>query len=85
MSSRFVFPTALDPHMRREELVTLSRTASQNAVPRINGKPVSLSPSAMPANSTTKGSQLPQPQRRHFVFADPVAFRHVIPNLHSFD
>ncbi|KAL3423454.1 sin3 complex subunit [Phlyctema vagabunda] len=31
MSSRFSFPSAYDPHMHREEVVTLSRTTSQHA------------------------------------------------------
>ncbi|CZR55348.1 related to SIN3 protein-binding protein STB2 [Phialocephala subalpina] len=67
MSSRFVFPHAYDPHMHREEVLTLSRTTSQqNGINKVNGK--SLSPSPMTA---------PAPRRRHFAFADPVAFRYL--------
>ncbi|KAF8852196.1 hypothetical protein BDZ45DRAFT_115985 [Acephala macrosclerotiorum] len=72
MSSRFVFPHAYDPHMHREEVLTLSRTTSQqNGINKVNGKSLSPSPMTAPAAKSSH----PAPRRRHFVFADPVAFR----------
>jgi len=76
----FSFPTAYDPQMHREEGLTLSRTTSQqNAIHKVNGnsaKP-SLAPSpAMTSKPFVKDTP-PSPQRRHYVFADPVAFRWV--------
>jgi len=82
-SSRFVFPHAYDPHMYREEVVTLARTTSQqNAVSKANGgpKPNSTSPKpamASPSPVSTTKSAPKSPQRRKFVFADPVAFRYI--------
>jgi hypothetical protein len=71
MSSRFSFPHAYDPQMHRDEMVTLSRTTSpQNGTHKVNGKPTLL-----PAMTTTAAPQAPK--RRHFVFADPVAFRYI--------
>ena len=78
----FNFPVAYDPQMHREEVLTLSRTTSlQNPIPKGNGngngnasKP-SLAPApAMTSKPQAKDSS-PAPQRRHYVFADPVAFR----------
>ena len=78
----FNFPVAYDPQMHREEVLTLSRTTSlQNSIPKGNGngngnasKP-SLAPApAMTSKPQAKDSSL-APQRRHYVFADPVAFR----------
>jgi hypothetical protein len=76
----FNFPGAYDPQMHREDILTLSRTTSlQNAIPKVNGnasKP-SLAPApAMTSKPHAKDSP-PAPQRRHYVFADPVAFRWV--------
>lgn len=86
MSSRFALPNAYDPHMYREDVVTLARTTSmQNAASKnkVDGKlidntanPNTAMASASPA-SATKPSPT-SPQRRNFVFADPVAFRYVI-------
>ncbi|KAE9368837.1 hypothetical protein N431DRAFT_428595 [Stipitochalara longipes BDJ] len=76
----FNFPAAYDPQMHREDILTLSRTTSlQNAIPAVNGnasKP-SLAPApAMTSKPPAKDSP-PAPQRRHYVFADPVAFRYL--------
>lgn len=68
MSYRLSFPQGYDPHMRKEEMVTLSRLSSQqNAIPRANGSPSTMQ---------TIDHKASQPRRRHFVFADPVAFRY---------
>ncbi|TAQ90770.1 hypothetical protein B7494_g912 [Chlorociboria aeruginascens] len=73
MSSRFTFPHAYDAHMHREEILTLSRVASQKSVPT----PDSNTPQVMATPTNISKNSKPQktPQRRHFVFADPVAFR----------
>jgi hypothetical protein len=75
----FSFPTAYDPQMHREEVLTLSRTISQqNATHKVNGN--SAKPSLAPSPTMTSPSvrDTPSsPQRRHYVFADPVAFRWV--------
>lgn len=88
-TSRFSFanfPVAYDPQMRREDAVTLARTASQqNGIPKVTGKekekPSKVTPAmahAAPSNASLK--QSPEaPKRKHFVFADPVAFRCVMP------
>lgn len=69
MSYRLSFPQGYDPHMRKEEMVTLSRLSSQqNAIPRANGSPSTMQ---------TIDHKASQPRRRHFVFADPVAFRYL--------
>lgn len=74
----FNFPVAYDPQMHREEILTLSRTTSlQNSIPKSNGN--ASKPSLAPAPAMTSKPQAkdstPAPQRRHYVFADPVAFR----------
>lgn len=70
MSYRLSFPQGYDPHMRKEEMVTLSRLSSQqNATLRANGSPSTMQTSVPKAS---------QPRRRHFVFADPVAFRYAV-------
>jgi hypothetical protein len=85
-SGRFAFSQAYDPHMYREEEVTLARTTSQqqkNAVNQANGGSKSNGASLQPAmasstpTSATKNTPDP-PQRRSFVFADPVAFRYIV-------
>ena len=74
MSSRFAFPHAYDPQMHREENLTLSRSSSQkNGANRLNGSP--SQPGSATDTSKVNGSHMVQ--RRHFVFADPVAFRYV--------
>lgn len=81
MSARYVFPNVYDPHMHREEIISLARRASQqqqqqhngNGINNVNGSPSQSTAMTRPAD---KPSQ-PAPRRRHFVFADPVAFRFV--------
>ncbi len=74
MSGRFAFPSAYGPQMHREELVTLSRTISQQSTTnKLNG--TTLSPSAMSAHPAPRHGH--SHQRKNFVFTDPVAFRHV--------
>jgi hypothetical protein len=89
MSGRFVFPHAFDPHMTRDDALTLARTTSQqNAVlkvtaaqsgtQKVEGNNSSQPAMPNPANeSQMAGHAATSPQRRHFVFADPVAFTHV--------
>ena len=77
--------------MHREEVVTLARTTSQqNAANKANGglksnttsTNASPQPPTMSPHTTSHAAPLksiPQsPQRRHFVFADPVAFRYLL-------
>jgi hypothetical protein len=76
----FNFPVAYDPQMHREEVLTLSRmTSLQNSIPKSNDNGNASKPSLAPAPAMTSKSQAkdspPAPQRRHYVFADPVAFR----------
>lgn len=78
----FSFPHAYDPQMHREDILTLSRTTSQqNATSNVNG---TAKPSLAPAPAmTSKPPAKDTPaslQRRHYVFADPVAFRWVKAN-----
>ncbi|RDW87649.1 hypothetical protein BP5796_03343 [Coleophoma crateriformis] len=80
MSSRFGFPHAYEPHMHREELVTLSRTASQQAgSPKINSNAPRSQPTMTQSKQLSQSTQAAQssPQRRHYVFTDPVAFRYL--------
>ena len=93
MAGRFAFPHAYDPHMHREDALTLSRTTSQhNAIHKVNtsqsgiqkvdGSTSRLHSPQPTMRTLINGSYLEKiaptsPQRRHFVFADPVAFRHV--------
>jgi hypothetical protein len=95
----FAFPHGYDPHMIREEALTLARTTSQqNALQKANtsqsgvqkvDSSTSSGNSPQPKMSNTNGAQTAKPpattpKRRHFVFADPVAFRHVsLTYLHS--
>lgn len=87
------FPHGYDPHMVREDALTLARTTSQqNAIQKVNTSQsgtqkvdgsTSGGNSPQPTmTNPTNGSQTAKPaprspQRRHFVFADPVAFRQV--------
>lgn len=71
--SRFPFPTAYDPQMYKEDALTLLRTTSQrNAANASNGGSPSMAPKPAPAPLSKPSG----PQRRHYVFADPVAFRY---------
>lgn len=72
--------------MGREDALTLARTSSQhNANQKVNTAQQKADGSSSSGNSiqakmaSTNGSQTakPAPKRRHFVFADPVAFRYV--------
>ncbi|CZT04462.1 related to SIN3 protein-binding protein STB2 [Rhynchosporium graminicola] len=79
MSSRFAFPNVHDPQMHREDILTLSRTTSQQQTRTLgsanaNGSPASpmtrqLPPAARDSSHLT--------QRRNVVFADPLAFRYL--------
>jgi hypothetical protein len=82
MASRFTFPNI--PNIYDPDTVTLARTTSQQNGPRSNGTSKSNTASTKPvqamtapSNSSTAIKKSPiSPQRRHFVFADPVAFRY---------
>jgi hypothetical protein len=67
--------------MHREEGLTLSRTISlQNASTKVNenaSKPELAPAPAMISKPQQAKDSPPAPQRRHYVFADPVAFRWV--------
>ena len=94
MSSRSALVHAYDPNMRREEGLTVSRTTSQQStIQKIrtssSGQKADVSSSRNSLQPTVSNStNEPQttkplahsPQHRHFVFADPVAFRHVSPD-----
>jgi hypothetical protein len=87
MSSRIAFPHAYDPHMYSEDVVTLARTTSQHAASKGNGnlktntsgpQPAMASASPASASPASAFKALPiSPQRRKFVFTDPVAFRYL--------
>jgi hypothetical protein len=95
MSSRFVYPHMEELHAEQEareakeaKETALSQTAShQNALGRAKSAPKTTtaeSAMASPARHQlpTKIKSIPQPpQRRHFVFADPVAFRYIFTRL----
>lgn len=75
------FPQAYDPQMYQEERLALSRTASlqsHNASSKANGKAApsaAMTPEQPSANRPSHNSR-----RKHFVLADPVAFRSVPEN-----
>ena len=77
----FTFPQAYDPLMHTQDALTLSRTTSlqqDNAAGKVNGgsaKPALAPSPTMTSKPQTKDAS--SPQRRHYVFADPVAFRWV--------
>jgi hypothetical protein len=85
MASKQVFPHTIDLHLHREETGPVSRTTSQHrasnsqstAVQKVDGS------TSQPSSSTTTNrpqaarKALQNPQRRHFVFSDPVAFRYI--------
>lgn len=83
-TGHFSFPTAYDPHMHREEVITLARTTSKqqkNAGNKGNGdaKSNTTSPkSGMASVTPTSATKVTAvaPRRQKFVFADPVAFRY---------
>jgi hypothetical protein len=78
MASRLPFPN--DPQMRMEEALTLLRKSSNQAKP--NGH--TPDSSIQKAVDSTDEHDDHAPQRRRFVFTDPVAFRFVLaPNLDS--
>ncbi|KAF4624410.1 hypothetical protein G7Y89_g13761 [Cudoniella acicularis] len=69
------FPQAYDPQMYQEDRLTLSRTVShQNAGSKSNGK---VAPSTMTTEQPSANRVSHTPQRKHFVFTDPVAFRYL--------
>lgn len=73
MSFRFSIPHAYDPNMNREELLTLSRTTSNSY------KSGTTSQAKQNGNVTTntQNSNKLGHAKQPYVFADPVAFRHV--------
>lgn len=65
--SRFL-PQGHDPNVHKEEVLTLARTTSlQHGQPKVNGY-------ASPGINDKAAANTPQ--RKHFVFTDPVAFRY---------
>ena len=67
--SRFL-PTAHDPNVHREEVLTLARTTSQQyGVSRV---------SSLTASESNGKAAVDMPRRKHFVFTDPVAFRYEV-------
>jgi hypothetical protein len=75
MASRLPFPN--DPQMRLEEEVTLLRKSSHQAG---QTKPNGHSPDStvQKVGDSTVNQNDHAPQRRRFVFTDPVAFRFVL-------
>jgi hypothetical protein len=75
MASRLPHPN--DPRMRLEEDLTLLRKSSQQAgQTKQNGHPPD--PAVQKARDSTVSQNDHAPQRRRFVFTDPVAFRFVL-------
>ncbi|KAL2063724.1 hypothetical protein VTL71DRAFT_5529 [Oculimacula yallundae] len=79
MSSRFSFPNVYDPQMHREEVLTLSRTTSQQkartlANTNANGTPGSPMTRHPPSSNRNPPHSI---LRRNIVFTDPVAFRYL--------
>ncbi|OWP00247.1 hypothetical protein B2J93_3773 [Marssonina coronariae] len=73
MAARFL-PQGHDPHMHQEDLLTLSRTLSQQTVNGTTAPPMTRKP---PPSARTAQHQTDSLKRRSFVFADPVAFRYL--------
>jgi len=66
--SRFL-PHGHDPNVHKEEVLTLARTTSQqHSIAKVNGH----------ASPTSDARATNTPRRKHFVFADPVAFRYEV-------
>jgi len=75
MASRLPYPN--DPQMRLEEDLTLLQKSSQQAgQTKQNGYPPD--PAVQKAGDSTANQNDHAPQRRRFVFTDPVAFRFVL-------
>ncbi|KAH7403161.1 hypothetical protein BKA64DRAFT_598157 [Cadophora sp. MPI-SDFR-AT-0126] len=75
MTTMFSFPNVYDPQMHREEVLTLSRTTSQQATRTLtNGTTGSPMTRHAPASARKPPHTL---QRRNIVFPDPVAFRYL--------
>ena len=69
-------PQAYDPQMYREDQVTLSRTATMQSS-RPKARHSSTASTFNIPSLTTSKEAIQHHQRRHFVFADPVAFRYL--------
>jgi hypothetical protein len=75
MASRLPFPN--DPQMRLEDDLTLLRKSSQQGgQAKQNGHPPDST--AQKVGDSTVNQNGHAPQRRRFVFTDPVAFRSVL-------
>ncbi|KAH6657806.1 hypothetical protein BKA67DRAFT_556415 [Truncatella angustata] len=77
MSFRFALPTS-DGRLHKEEDLTLMRSASQR-IPsnKSNHVDATLNPAAETHHAPAESTPSPTPNRRHVVFADPVALRYL--------
>jgi len=76
MAPGFTIPQAYDPQMHREDQVSLSRTTTMQSTRPKARQSTTASTFNMLSPAASKDG-VGNHQRRHFVFADPVAFRYL--------